>query len=121
MLTALLAFSIIQSSAPLDENQRGSYLFRACQGTIRFQDAGVTGTNNDAAKSQFCVAYIGGFLDGLEMANSHAICTRNATMGTIARVYVAYMEKNPKDLDVEMPVGMLNAIMGAYPCPVKKR
>ena len=44
-----------------------------------------------------------------------------ASYGTIIRLYVLYMEKNPKKLDDLPIVGMLYALADAYPCPVKPK
>jgi hypothetical protein len=53
--------------------------------------------------------------DGLDMAGK-GVCLAGATTGTIARVYVAYMQKNPKMFDVEKSVGLTNALIENYPC-----
>jgi hypothetical protein len=37
-------------------------------------------------------------------------------MGTTIRVYVAYMEKNPKLIDEWMITGVLRSLMDNYPC-----
>ena len=42
-------------------------------------------------------------------------------LGTIVRVYVAYMQKTPKEMDEDKHVGLLHAIVGAYPCPTKRK
>ena len=38
-----------------------------------------------------CLAYIDGYASGLAEGN-HSICASKATLGTMARVYVLYME-----------------------------
>jgi starvation-inducible outer membrane lipoprotein len=48
----------------------------------------------DANDGRIWQAYINGFLDGV-MFGDNTICTEGATVGTLSRVYVAYMEKNP--------------------------
>jgi hypothetical protein len=42
-----------------------------------------------------------------------------ASDGTLSRIYVAYMQKNPKLLDEYKGTGLFLALRDAYPCPVK--
>jgi hypothetical protein len=65
-----------------------------------------------------CASYISGFVDGLGPTPG-GCPSPDATVGTLIRVYVAYMEKNPKWLDDYRFVGLLRAIREAYPCPTK--
>ena len=37
----------------------------------------------------------------------------------MTRIYVAYMQKNPKLLDQPKSLGLLDALMDAYPCQKK--
>jgi hypothetical protein len=50
--------------------------------------------------------------------NQHPACEK-CGLGTLARVYVAYMEKHPKLLDAYKSEGLFDALVDAYPCPVK--
>jgi hypothetical protein len=48
------------------------------------------------------------------------ICLGGASMGTTIRVYVAYMDKNPKLMDEWMITGVGRALRENYPCPDPK-
>jgi hypothetical protein len=59
----------------------------------------------DANEGRRCQAYIDGFLDGATASGDTTICTEGATIGTLSRVYVSFMEKNPKLMDEPKLVG----------------
>ncbi|MBB5066394.1 Rap1a/Tai family immunity protein [Granulicella mallensis] len=121
MLAPLLMLALSANSPTIPENDRGSYLYRACQGAIRYNDAGSSGTTSDAMQSIRCVSYLSGFLDAMDLAGLKAICANGASMGTVARVYIAYMTAHPKLMDVEIPVGVSESLLDAYPCAVPKK
>jgi hypothetical protein len=73
-----------------------------------------TAEMNDIAEGRVCMAYIDGVTSG-----DNSICADSASMGTLMRVYVAYMEKNPKMMDEPKNVGAHRAFAVEYPCPVK--
>lgn len=78
-----------------------------------------TASETDFRDGEFCLGYFRGFGDYNAMAGS-SICLDRAHTGTVIRVYVAYMEKNPKFLDDMMIIGVIYALKDAYPCPVPK-
>lgn len=49
------------------------------------------------------------------MAGNHRLCLSGASIGTMIRVYVAYMESRPKDMDVEKSAGLTNALLALTP------
>ena len=113
---------MMRQVAAVPESSRGSHLFQACESTVRFYDAGeIKGTVSDAARSNLCIGYLNGFLDALDAADVHAICIKNAMVATLARVYVVYMQKNPKLMDSQMAVGVSKAFVDAYPCEAPKK
>jgi hypothetical protein len=116
MLAPLLALAMMQQPRTVPEGDRGSRLYRDCRATVRFSDG--TDSGADTVLSASCVAYINGFLDGVEMADNHAICVGGASLGTLARVYVAYMAANPKAMDSERSVGLTAALLQNYACPL---
>jgi hypothetical protein len=122
MLIPLLALAMVQTAEPIPEIHRGSHLHQACLGSIRAQDndSGKESAH-DAYQSGVCISYINGFIDALDMANVHAICPGNASYGTIARVYVAYMQSHPKEMDEAQSVGLTNALLDGYPCTIPKK
>ncbi len=70
----------------------------------------------DLQSATECTAYIDGFT---ESGNS-LFCMDSSSVATVVRIYVAYMQKNPKLLDQPKSLGLLDALMGDYPCPTKK-
>ncbi len=118
MIAPLLVLSMLpQAAVNVPENSRGQHLFRACQAVIRTIDD-PNAPMSDFAAGSLCVGYIDGFTDGLEMAG-RGLCLSGANLGTMARVYVAFMEKNPKLLDVEQSAGLAKSLMDSYPCKTK--
>lgn len=79
-----------------------------------------TATERDASDGAFCSGYFHGFGDYNDMNSGSSICLGGASVGTSIRVYVAYMEKNPKLLDDAMIIGIVHALKDTYPCPAPK-
>jgi hypothetical protein len=67
-----------------------------------------------------CIGYIQGFVQAFELNGAMVICTEGASWGTMARVYVAYMDAHPKLMDEHKANDLAAALVDAYPCPVKK-
>ncbi len=67
------------------------------------------------ASGALCVAYIDGFTDGLNLERD-TVCVVGASLGTLSRVYISYMEKNPRLLDEHKVVGLRRALLDIYPC-----
>ena len=67
--------------------------------------------------SSRCAGYIEGMLDGAD--SSRGFCVQGATTGTIARVYIVYMDKNPKMFDEREVTGFMAALRESYPCPAR--
>jgi hypothetical protein len=62
-----------------------------------------------------CLGYLAGFADAA--GERFGFCVKGTTTGTLARVYVAYMDKNPKLFDEPESVTVDFALADAYPCP----
>jgi Rap1a immunity proteins len=119
MIAPILALAIMQSASTVPAQDRGSNLYDQCRATIRVQNGTGDGGLDDL-HSNSCVAYIDGFTDGLLVAGDTLICVEGATLATIARVYIAYMEAHPKLMDSGKADGLLHALLENYRCPVKK-
>jgi hypothetical protein len=107
MLIPLLALAML---APSDT---GSILYADCKAFVAVLDDVANQNHTSAA---MCAGYIEGWLDA---ANGRGFCAQNATVGTIARVYIAYMDKNPKMFDEREGTGFISALQETYPCPAK--
>ena len=75
------------------------------------------GPAEDVEHGLMCMNYIQGFVYAGTVGR--LFCAPNASNNTVARVYVAYMQKNPKLLDEPKGKGFLAAMVDAYPCPAK--
>jgi len=98
-----------------DDLARGSTLYKECQSDLKPTG---TFTEIDYSEAAYCTGYLSGFTDGLDPKES-GICDNGVNMGTIARVYVVFMHKNPRLLDAPKSTGLFKALRDAYPCPAK--
>lgn len=51
-----------------------------------------------------------------ELQGHSSICLGDASEGTMIRVYVAYMDRNPKLMDELMILGVVSSLHDSYPC-----
>lgn len=114
-----LAITMIPQAADSTDADKGSYLVRACQAYVRMVDS-IPSKNLeiDAAYTGYCVGYMAGFVAGISDGPTK-VCFNTASSATMARVYVAYMQKTPKLFDSDQRQGMKEALMDAYPCSSK--
>lgn len=112
----LLFFLGIRIHAQKDpsDHTRGETLYHSCQAAIRVMDS--TAKPEDYRDSEFCRGYMTAFGEFNDMAGT-SICLGGSTIGTTARVYVLYMEKNPSLMDSMMIIGVVHAFKETYPCP----
>ena len=116
MLAPFLALALMQNSlTPLN---RGSALYASCQATISIADA--PSAVHDYQASAKCLAYLDGFTDGLNFT-TNVVCVEGASLGTLARIYVAYMQKHPKMMDDSKSIGVTLALVDSYPCAPSKK
>jgi hypothetical protein len=121
LLSFVAAVLISAQGKPIPELDRGSNLYKNCQAVIRIQDAGDAAATSDYKWAMACIAYIDGFVDGLAIAGSKAVCSDGASLQTMARVYINWMERHPKYMDSEKVTGLAEAVLDAYPCPMPKK
>ena len=115
---ALAVFSLLQSASTVSDSNRGSRLYKDCQGAIQDSE-GIAGA--DRIAGTFCLGYIDGFTDGLVMAGDKIVCVSGASLVTLARVYVAYMAQHPKLMDAAKEQGLTGALIENYECPLPKK
>jgi hypothetical protein len=118
MLAPLLALAFAVQT-PVSDTMSGTSLFSDCQAWVRFNDKD-SKDNLDFGKSQYCNGYIEGFTTGVIFGGSTGPCFESATVGTLIRVYIAYMERHPALLDKPKYDGLSDALTEAYPCKAKK-
>jgi hypothetical protein len=120
MLIPLLALVLLRQTAIAnsDPDDTGAVLVQNCRATIRVLDQRDSNNEVEIAKSLECIRYIEGFIDGVNILNRR-VCVQGASKGTVARVYVAFMEKNPKYFDRPREVGLALALIDGYSCTKK--
>ncbi len=89
-------------------------LYQLCKANVRAMDSSDPQPVEEV-QGKVCEAYISGFVDGIAMGNK-VICVNGATLGTLSRVYVTYMEQNPKLMDMQKYAGLYAALAVSYPC-----
>ena len=101
-------------------SDKGSYLMHTCRAFIRFLDSSTdrTDASGDLADGNYCRGYFNGLTAYMDTSSSH-VCLHKASNLTLIRVYVLYMDKNPKLNDEEMGTGAYFALLDNYPCPAK--
>jgi hypothetical protein len=72
-------------------------------------------TKTEMPSSTYCLGYIGGYIDGTNRLGEY-VCVRSATLNTVVRVYVAFMQRNPKLMDEAKSLGVLLALKDSYSC-----
>ena len=113
MLVPILMLTMLAQNSP-DPKSLGSALYAHCQEAIRIIDN--PRADGDLQSATECTAYIDGFTD----SGSALFCMDSSSVATLTRIYVTYMQKNPKLLDQPKSLGLLEAMVDAYPCRKKR-
>ena len=119
MLAPVLVLGVMLRVSVPPQGMTGSDLFPYCQAWIRISDKTSSATEViDSGLSEYCLGYIEGIATGLKYTKR--VCFDSPTVGTLIRVYVVYMQQNPKLLDEEKYIGVLNALEASYPCRTRR-
>ncbi len=114
LLTSVVGFA---QTASNEEVHQGSYLYKSCHAAVRLMNSSTSVEAGDSIEeSDFCLGYFTAFVDMNELQGHSSICLDNASEGTMIRVYVAYMDRNPKLMDELMILGVVSALHDGYPC-----
>lgn len=114
ILLALIAGAIGSRSsvAQSDDVTSGASLFAACQGAVRSLNGSYS--PDDVLPGQYCMGYIEGLMQGIE--GRKAFCPTSFRPSTLTRVYVSFMQKNPKYFDQPKAYGLIASLAATYPC-----
>ena len=108
----LVSLLMALQTVHLSPSQRGSNLFDSCRGMIRQQNGSYD--PKDAVGAAECLGYLEATV---ELENMKRFCVKgDFSAATLARVYVLFMEKNPRYLDVLQAEGVIAALRDGYPC-----
>lgn len=127
MIIPILALAMFISpsppSVPAEDINLASTFYKDCKVFIKLSGtttASDNGTTDDYARASTCVGYIDGLADGMDLkANSICLGSSGVTTGTMAHVYVLFMDKNPKLLTGPRGHSLFLALQDAYPCAAK--
>jgi hypothetical protein len=118
MLIPVLLIALSASAPQLSSAlENASSLFRSCQAAIRLDSPSVS--PSDVSDGEYCLGYFRGFGDVVSLIDSSGICLAHARTGALIKVYVAYMNKNPKQLDDPEILGVVAAMHESYPRAAK--
>lgn len=112
MLALPLALTLLQT--PEIDVQKAGALYSSCKAAIRLMDDPSRVTVVDAHMSIECATYLSGFLDGTSI--NKPFCDNDPTLATVARVYVAYMDKHPTKMELSRGQALFDSLRDAYPC-----
>ena len=105
-----------QSSTSPADGSKGEGLYHNCKAAVKFMNGNTEQTEYDPG---MCVGYIEGFTESgvLSGAASSAYCfDADTSTGVIIRLYVQFMETNPKLMDAPRFIGLAQALSANYPC-----
>jgi hypothetical protein len=103
MIPLLLALVV---GSPAWGNERGNFLYAQCNGA-------------DAGGEPFCVGFISGVIDTVEMAmDVKPYCVRGtgATRGQLLDVFRKYLQENPQTRHESAAMLLVLALKQAFPC-----
>jgi hypothetical protein len=95
-------------------NEPAIHLYQACRAYVRVLNS--QEEKGDMEMAGYCAGYEHGILT-LTGTSPNLFCASHASMGVITRVYISYMDKNPKLIDDSESRGFLMAMKENYPCP----
>lgn len=113
MLTPVLALAMMQEQS----YTKGSELSSQCKNWVALVDKTRTLTEDEIYQAGECEGYVNGLMSGL--VSMRVGCPGKGTLGTLIRVYLAYVDGHPKVLDMAASAGLFGAVKEAYPCPAK--
>jgi hypothetical protein len=113
MLAPLLALAM---QVPVDLS-KASELYHDCKTYIALIDKTRVGDDGEFLDAGNCIGYLTGYMDAA--GSRLGFCCAGTTAATAVRVYIAYMDKNPKLFDSPRGVTVAFALADAYPCKTK--
>ena len=112
----VLAFLVAAGLQQAANFSKGSHLYGACEAAVRMtDDPNSQQARTEMPSSTYCFGYLAGYIDGLNVLTERA-CVHGASVNTVARVYVRFMQRNPALMDEAKHLGVVLALRDAYPC-----
>ena len=96
---------------------KGSHLYGSCQAAVRMTDnPNSQQARTELASSTYCFGYLAGYIDALNVLTNKA-CLNGASLNTVARAYVNFMQRNPALLEEAKALGVVMALKDSFSCP----
>lgn len=126
-LRVLFGFSLLLSCScfAVDVNGAdGNRLLEYCTSSVQFMDNGSFSSGTQSAQAEWCVGYVTGVMDVLDLSRKHADkadqkyypCLAGIASGQAIRVIVKYLRENPERLQERAVTLSLAALQRAFPC-----
>jgi hypothetical protein len=126
-LRVLFVFSLVFSCSCFAEDVKaadGNRLLESCTSSVQFMDNGSFSEGTQSAQAIWCVGYVTGILDALDLARRLSDapgvkiypCLAGVTSGQAIRVIVKYLRENPEKLQQRALPLSLAALQRAFPC-----
>lgn len=95
----------------------GSALMQSCQAELRLATSAAVAdaVPRDLIGASYCIGYVNGFVGNVP-EHQVSICTREQPMIDLVRVYVDFMQRNPRYLELDKRLGLRSALEEAFPC-----
>ena len=110
MLAPFLALAMMQAFSP-----NGTDLQKQCRLYVTAMDETRPLDIDESYQAGVCFGFIGGIAQGLNTLKV-SCPPSTATLNTMVRIYLVYVEKHPKVLDFDRSSGAYGAFKEAYPC-----
>jgi hypothetical protein len=117
MFAAFVLFLVAagQSAAPPHSADTATHLYGSCKAFVKALDGDRDLRPEDVYSGDYCLGDIHGVSAGMDPTKRY-FCIKGATFGTVARVYVSYLDQHPKLMDDPESLGFLTAMQTSYPC-----
>jgi Rap1a immunity proteins len=117
ILIPTLLLVLLPQAGVVTPSRNTAHLYESCKAFARVTD-GQDG-HVDAYTAPYCLGYMQGYFAGVALLSAPGVaCASHATKGTVARVYAAYMDRNPRLFDEPEEVGFFLSMHDSYGCPV---
>lgn len=100
----------------LEGSDKGASLYTSCMEGVRMLDH-PTAKDVDLVQAGSCVAYVAAFRDALSITDKKNVCDDHSlSVGTVVRLYIAYMAAHPRLMDNYKSVGIYVVFRYEFPC-----
>jgi hypothetical protein len=120
MIAPILALAFLQTAQAGRQPAAASnpFLMHACQISVSLHETHTPAPNDEATRFDIaCVSYIQGFADAAAL--TQGLCVKSVKTGTLAKEYLAYMDRHPELLSQDRAISLAASIRENHPCAAK--